>query len=64
MAEASKPELKTSKKPVKVAVIEDDSNTKEITDKNLEKRLKSLTSFINNIEPEPKESPNTNKVNL
>ncbi len=26
----------------------------EITDKSLESRLKSLTSFINNIEPTPK----------
>ena len=64
MAEASKPAAaKTSKqKPVKLAIQEDESNSKEINDKNLEKRLKSLTSFINNIEPEPKEVSNPVKV--
>lgn len=63
MAEAVKP---TTTKSLKASTSSHNSpqtishNSTEITDKNLETRLKSLTSFINNIEPKPKTSEESN----
>jgi len=53
MAEASKPAKADKIKPPSSKTNETKAH-EEITDRSLEKRLKSLTSFINNIEPTPK----------
>lgn len=59
MAEAMKESKSKGKSPrtneSRPSVVDNSEGLREVTDKNLEKRLKSLTSFINNIEPTPKE---------
>jgi hypothetical protein len=55
MAEAIKPLNNLKPKTGRVtAETTREQNEVKITDKYLEQRLKSLTSFINNIEPTPK----------
>ena len=59
MAEAIKPVKSSEQVKSAVPMIRETERKadqlEEITDKSLEKRLKSLTSFINNIEPEAKQ---------
>ncbi len=58
MAEATKPtkSIPRGSKSARTNESRQEDDLSEITDKNLEKRLKSLTSFINNIEPTPKQT--------
>ena len=58
MAEATKPtkSIARGSKSGRTNESRQEDDLSEITDKNLEKRLKSLTSFINNIEPTPKQT--------
>lgn len=80
MAEAIKPSTSKQKQKLNQAITNDQDNDQQnsikisthspVTDQSLEKRLNSLKSFINNIEPsapqveKPKEKENLNEIKI